>query len=492
MDKAMKTPYNIKTNFRKSTIPVLLLSVLVFWGCKSTEYPADVDYGSRLVYVPEGPEFVLGTYAMYNDDGEGKLVSTVDLTVNSLIFATVDTVYQASIEMMYILYRTDETGSPVTWLQHTASRDFPAEGRGTELYFNRERITKTFDIEPGEYELHVTITDVATGKHFSRSTASVLPDMGDDGIQLSDISIFSGDGRSAYIIGTYDVPAFADSLSFRFFATRNEGSEPFFLHMRLVRFESDLAPAGRMHDINATRGSLRTRGILYGNRETVEHQVRGFIDETGPIDMDFTVPMPGYGAYRFEAYITKKENESPSASTVFKARDFSVRSANFPDIVSAFEFAEPLHYLMNERDHRALMQIEDPDSLRRATELFWVESLGSTDLARQLMAEYYTRVVEANLQFTGFKEGWKTDMGMMFILFGAPWYIDRGSNTITWIYGYDRADFNRVFTFRQTRYGNERNPFSYWVLQRHPSYYSIEYQRRQEWLRGYVLQRRFP
>ena len=33
-------------------------------------------------------------------------------------------------------------------------------------------------------------------------------------------------------------------------------------------------------------------------------------------------------------------------------------------------------------------------------------------------------IEEANKQFSNYKEGWKTDMGMMYILFGPPWYIE--------------------------------------------------------------------
>jgi|AntDeeMinimDraft_5_1070356.scaffolds.fasta_scaffold47367_1 hypothetical protein len=42
--------------------------------------------------------------------------------------------------------------------------------------------------------------------------------------------------------------------------------------------------------------------------------------------------------------------------------------------------------------------------------------------------------------FFNFKEGWKTDPGMMYILFGPPWYVDRRLDQMQWSYSYNRSD----------------------------------------------------
>jgi hypothetical protein len=41
------------------------------------------------------------------------------------------------------------------------------------------------------------------------------------------------------------------------------------------------------------------------------------------------------------------------------------------------------------------------------------------------MDEYYTRVNYANVHFRGMREGWRTDMGMVYIIFGPPSDINR-------------------------------------------------------------------
>ena len=43
----------------------------------------------------------------------------------------------------------------------------------------------------------------------------------------------------------------------------------------------------------------------------------------------------------------------------------------------------------------------------------------------ELMDEYYRRVSYANENFEGWKEGWETDRGMIYILFGPPDQVER-------------------------------------------------------------------
>ena len=67
----------------------------------------------------------------------------------------------------------------------------------------------------------------------------------------------------------------------------------------------------------------------------------------------------------------------------------------------------------------------------------------------ELMDQYYLRVKYANEHFTTFQPGWETDMGMIYILFGAPDEIERSFISTnrnayqTWYY----YRINRSFTF---------------------------------------------
>jgi len=57
---------------------------------------------------------------------------------------------------------------------------------------------------------------------------------------------------------------------------------------------------------------------------------------------------------------------------------------------------------------------------------FWKSVDPSPRTAKnELMIEYYNRVKIANERYSHYVEGWKTDMGMVFIIYGTPSVIDR-------------------------------------------------------------------
>ena len=70
-------------------------------------------------------------------------------------------------------------------------------------------------------------------------------------------------------------------------------------------------------------------------------------------------------------------------------------------------------------------------------------------ITNELMDQYYYRVKYSNEKFAGFLPGWKSDMGMIYILFGPPDDMQRsfGQNSRytyeTWYY----YSINRDFSF---------------------------------------------
>ena len=83
----------------------------------------------------------------------------------------------------------------------------------------------------------------------------------------------------------------------------------------------------------------------------------------------------------------------------------------------------------------------------------------------ELMDEYYRRVRYADENFDGWKKGWESDRGMIYILFGPPDEIQRSNisvsnNTSLQIWKY--YDINKQFVFRdENGFGDYRldNPF---------------------------------
>ena len=54
--------------------------------------------------------------------------------------------------------------------------------------------------------------------------------------------------------------------------------------------------------------------------------------------------------------------------------------------------------------------------------------------AKEIIRNYYQQVEKANILFTNYKEGWKTDQGMVYIIFGLPTSVNESQETEEWIY----------------------------------------------------------
>jgi len=77
-----------------------------------------------------------------------------------------------------------------------------------------------------------------------------------------------------------------------------------------------------------------------------------------------------------------------------------------------------------------------------------------TQVAREMIRIYYTRVQYANFYFTTDREGWKTDRGMIYVIYGPPKILIKKDGQETWTYFLQSGESIR-FTFRY-----KENPFT--------------------------------
>ncbi len=103
----------------------------------------------------------------------------------------------------------------------------------------------------------------------------------------------------------------------------------------------------------------------------------------------------------------------------------------FPDVKSPKELMEPLFYLATQAEYRDLRK---KPNRKLAVDDFWLKMGSNLEKSRELIRIYYNRVIYSNLYFTANKEGWKTDQGMIFILFGPPSRIQMTGNGESWYY----------------------------------------------------------
>jgi hypothetical protein len=85
----------------------------------------------------------------------------------------------------------------------------------------------------------------------------------------------------------------------------------------------------------------------------------------------------------------------------------------------------------------------------------------------KMIAKFYSRVMTANKLFTSYKEGWKTDRGIIYIVYGAPSEVYRRTGEEEWIYG-ERSNMLSIRFF----FDQAENPLSDndYILQRSSGY----------------------
>ena len=107
-------------------------------------------------------------------------------------------------------------------------------------------------------------------------------------------------------------------------------------------------------------------------------------------------------------------------------------------------------------------------------------------MAANLLRQYYERIEEANRLFTAYKAGWKTDRGMVYVVFGVPGYVERTIEGEVWHYDYTEQDPAGRFVFERPLAYGTGDPFGHLVLVRRPAYEQAWTRAIARWRRGGV------
>ena len=473
----------LKTKWLSIYIVILGISLM---GCAKSMNP-DIERGSSFNFVDGMPEVRFSAIGLIDNQGSPKIDITADLVLGSLIYNKEGDQYVATVTIDVQIIDKKNPDNIVGSKRYTIN----IEKEDHNIVYSQQVHTfeREIQVDPGEYTINFTLTDQSSEKKITHSTNTYLPNPENNISNLTNIRMesknMSEDTPSWSPITTYDVPGRVDSLKFIFQVTNNQSNQPLTIDSQLLRFQSDTTYARPMHYNNYSPSSIQYKGIDYDEEEVIQSTQRKLV-EAGNVLIEFTFGKQERGNYRFEVRMNKSNDDSDKS---YKARDFAIKSKNYPSVKSAKELAQPLIYLMPEKDYENLMAIENADSLKQAVDRFWLRNIGNKGQGRSVIKKFYNRVEEANKQFSNFKEGWKTDPGMMYILLGPPWYITERLNEMYWSYSYNRSDPERNFYFNEPRNKNEFFPFNHYLLRRTQSYFTVQYQQIDLWLSGLIMRR---
>ena len=162
---------------------------------------------------------------------------------------------------------------------------------------------------------------------------------------------------------------------------------------------------------------------------------------------------------------------------------FLVTDDRFPRFTQADDLKEPLVYMSTNTEISSLKETED---FKKALDLYFLNmTSGNQTLAKTIIRSYYRRVEKANKLFTNYKEGWKTDKGMIYLILGPPSRIQKNGNREVWLYA-QSANFSEIiFTFYRKPHQFSEDHYE---LVRYPEYGAYWYPFVEAWRTGSVLE----
>ena len=180
------------------------------------------------------------------------------------------------------------------------------------------------------------------------------------------------------------------------------------------------------------------------------------------------IVLSGEGFYHLQSDTSKKPG-----LTVYRY------CTNFPLITTPQQMIDQIRYLTNKKEFEELKKKEP---VKSGVDEFWLtRGSRNEEKTRTLIKKYYSRVQEANRLFSSHVEGWKTDRGMIHLVFGSPTTVFKSEGSETWIYGTASSPLSVNFFFVKVD-----NPFTVndYMLSRAPIYESSWYRAVEIWRQG--------
>ncbi len=291
-----------------------------------------------------------------------------------------------------------------TWMVDVPVSDF-SQTTQTKLYSLTHR---TLEIDPGNYQFTIHVRDQESRKASQIKKSILVMNFSKDTLSLSDIMLvnrLSTDGERRTI-----VPNITGSV--------NYVSQGFFIFLETYNTVPLDSVDLTWKIYNAKKDEVFSRS----QKEAVTgHKTQVFLK------VDSTLLHMGTYYLAVEASAQGSSGNAIPFSKATTSRTFNVRSTDLPvAIVDLDKAIDQLLYIAKSSELDYIREATTEEDKRTRFLEFWSKRDPDPQTKRnELMEEYYARVQYANQNFTRYVDGWRSDMGMIFIRFGTPDNIER-------------------------------------------------------------------
>jgi GWxTD domain-containing protein len=382
-----------------------------------------VELANRRAY--DLPFFFLDMVNVRSQDAsKSRLLIFIKVPYDELQFVKLEPdSFVAKYEISMIVLDEDDFQSDSKILQRTISVPSFEETNERGKY---DYLEFYFDIDPGEYKAIVGLMDKETQKTITQKTKIELRDFKKPKISISDVLI-------------------ADSVQ-----VEEDGSVTTFPHVNLPREQSNRV-LGYFQVYTKKRSGKLNVGITVRNprKKKVFEDNRDFVlnGEATPIVFEIAEGLLSHGLYRVKIRAkTGGDKAELEMALPFFSRGMPLTSA---DLKSAIK---QLQYIASGKE---IDKIKDApaDSQKAAFVDFWKErdpSPGTEE--NELMTEFYRRIAYANEHFGRFTKGWKSDMGMIYVILGEPNDVERNPFVSAYVPSFSNRPIKALEVWHYYRY----------------------------------------
>ncbi|MBT1710434.1 GWxTD domain-containing protein [Fulvivirgaceae bacterium PWU5] len=137
-------------------------------------------------------------------------------------------------------------------------------------------------------------------------------------------------------------------------------------------------------------------------------------------------------------YLVQQDTSSAEGYTFRIAEDY-------PRYAKIQNLADPLIYVCTQAEFDRIKQAKGD---KKAFDKVILGITGDAERAKGFMRSYFRKVELANQYFSSYKEGWKTDRGMIYIVFGQPDEVFKFSDREVWYYS--NSMYKTSFSFSKS------------------------------------------
>lgn len=427
------------------TVGVILLALTGQAGLAQVEVAEKLEEEQFAPFSVDAISFAVAS------SGRSRLDVYVQIPYETLSFVKQPDRYYASYELSIdILDSAGSLANEKVWTEEIQAATFD-QSVSSEAYSLVQRI---FELQPGRYSIIVTMRDNETktprrvAKELLVSNYQTQPFMLSDIMLVSKLSI-SGERRVIVPNVSSNVGNIPGPLYLFFEAYGGQKSDT-------VRFVATV-----YNEKNDPQFEVDTSDVLQGARSQVFMKIDSNRLALGNYKLIIRA---------FPAHIRPGKDQTPLAST---NRLFIVRWQGMPRGVKDLDMAiEQLQYIARDNEVSYMKDASTTEEKQKRFLEFWKKRDPNPNTPRnEKMEQYYAKVEYANKHFKHYTEGWRTDMGMVYIIFGAPNNVDRHPFDIdakpyeVWSY----YELNHQFVFvDQTGFGDYRLITPIWEVWQRP------------------------